>query len=445
MPNNRPPLTAFAVTHPGSTRKENEDYHLIDNDLSLFIVSDGVTHPSGAKCSQEVCESIRNYLRDNRKVLEANERATSSATRQAVLNVIKQAIELTSHDIYVSTRLDSEMNGVIATVCVVLISKGFAFIGHLGDSRVYSIRDESFYLLTRDHTYLASLLAQGVPLEKAAKIQYSNNLSAAMGYEPIAVPELQARELANGERILICTDGLSDQFTSQLTGQHFKAPEWARLASEKIPTTLKDFALKKATRDNLTAVLIDCTAHSPAPKTVAKPAPIKQPSTRVLPDVLEKINAIREIRLFQHFGERSLMKILALADTREVGVGEKLIERGRILNEMFIILDGELSIDLGQGPIAATVKKGEVVGEMSLFDGSLPSATLAGVQNTVVLSLTREHLFKAMKEDVEFAARFELGVLQAVIQRLRERTEPDESLKSLKNYTVVSILPPEQN
>jgi CRP-like cAMP-binding protein len=116
-----------------------------------------------------------------------------------------------------------------------------------------------------------------------------------------------------------------------------------------------------------------------------------------------------------------------------------------MLNEMYIILSGELLIDLGKGPISATVKKGEVVGEMSLFEGSLPSATLVATGPTTVLTFHRDQLFQAMKEDVEFAARFELGLLQAVIRRLRERTEPDEELKSLKNYTVVSILPPEPN
>lgn len=435
------PIPAYGITHPGASRKENEDHFLIDKSLSLYIVSDGVTHPSGAKCSQEVCESIRGYIRDNKKIIEANEKNTTSASRQSVLTLIKQAIELTSHDIYLATRLESEMKGVIATVCVVLISRGFAFIGHLGDSRAYSIRDGSFYLLTRDHTYLANLLAQGLTLEKAQKVKYSNNLSAAMGYEPVAIPDLQARELAQGERILLCTDGLSDLFTEQ----HFRSPEWAKLPSEKLPAALQDFALKKAARDNLTALLVDCTAQSAPPSNQVSVTVPKINTAQVIPDVLEKINAIREIRLFQHFGERSLMKILNLADTRELDVGEKLIERGRILNEMYIVLSGELSIDLGKGPISATVKKGEVVGEMSLFDGSLPSATLAGLQKTLVLSLTREHLFKAMKEDVEFAARFELGVLQAVIQRLRERTEPDEAIKTLKNYTVVSILPPESS
>jgi CRP-like cAMP-binding protein len=149
------------------------------------------------------------------------------------------------------------------------------------------------------------------------------------------------------------------------------------------------------------------------------------------------------IRLFQHFGEHSLMKLLSLSDTRELAQGEVLIRRGEILNEMFIVMSGELSIDLGKGPIQATVKKGEVVGEMSLFEGSLPSATLTALTPATVLTFHRDQLFQAMKEDIEFTARLELGLLQAVIRRLRERTETDDDAKNLKNYTVVSILPPE--
>ena len=81
--------SAFAITHCGSTRKENEDFFLIDEDLKLYIVSDGITHAAGAKCSREVCESIRDYLRGNRKVIEANEKASTSTTRQTILNLLR--------------------------------------------------------------------------------------------------------------------------------------------------------------------------------------------------------------------------------------------------------------------------------------------------------------------------------------------------------------------
>jgi CRP/FNR family cyclic AMP-dependent transcriptional regulator len=224
------------------------------------------------------------------------------------------------------------------------------------------------------------------------------------------------------------TDGISDFFGHT----NFRAAEWAKIETLALAEALKEYAISKKTRDNLTAITIDWQ-------------PKKQEAVKPTRDVLAKLNTVSGIRLFQHFGERSLMKLLSLSDTRELAEGETLIRRGEILNEMYIVLSGELSVDLGKGPISATVKKGEVVGEMSLFDGSLPSATLAALTPATILSFHRDQLFQAMKEDIEFTARFELGLLQAVIRRLRERTETDEEAKGLKNHTVVSILPPEQN
>jgi protein phosphatase len=419
-------IQAHAVTHPGTIRQTNEDSLLIDTELGLCVVSDGSTHAKGATCSDWVCKGIQRFIQENRRIVEAHNKSGSSSDRQVLLDLIRQAIETVSASLYLETHTRPEMNGVLATVSLALVSKGYVFIGHLGDSRVYSVKDGVFHLLTRDHTYLTALLSEGKTLEEAKRVTYADNLSAAMGFQPLARASVQVRELAIHECVLLCTDGLSDFFGHT----SFRAAEWANVKPAALVEALKDYALKKQARDNVTAILVDWTEK-------------KQEAPRASKDVIAKLGTVRGIRLFQHFGERSLMKLLSLADTRELKAGETLIRRGEMLDEMYIVLSGELSIDLGEGPIVAKVKKGEVVGEMSLFEGSLPSATLIATSAASVLCFHREQLFQAMKQDVEFAARFELGVLQEVIRRLRERTEPDEELKTLKNYTVVSILPPE--
>ncbi len=428
-------IQAHAVTHPGTTRQSNEDRWLIDSDLELCVVSDGSTHPQGATFADWVCQGIQKFIQDNKRVVEAHHRTGSSADRQALVEMVRQAVESVSASLYLETQSRPEMKDVFSTSCLALFSRGYAIIAHLGDSRAYSVRDGVFQLLTRDHTYLTALMAEGKTFEEARRVTYADNLSAAMGFQPLARASIQARELAPGERIVLCTDGVSDFFGHT----NFRAAEWAKIGTVPLADALKDYALGKKARDNLTAISIEWL---PKKQESSKDALAKDVLAK---DVIAKLSTISRIGLFQHFGERSLMKLLTLADTRELSEGENLIRRGEMLNEMFIVLGGELSIDLGKGTISATVKKGEVVGEMSLFEGSLPSATLTACSATTVLSFHRDQLFQAMKDDVEFAARFELGLLQAVIRRLRERTETDEEAKSLKNYTVVSILPPEQN
>ena len=432
-------IRAQVLTHPGKVRTQNEDHHLIDSELSLFIVSDGVTHPSGAYCSEKVCSKIQKYILEHRKIIEAQAKDNSSINRQALIDLIRRSIELVSLTIFQETQTQSQMRGVFATATVVLVSRGYAFIGHLGDSRVYSILNGSFHVLTRDHTYLSSMLAEGKSLEDARKVNYCDNLSAAVGYHPVARASVQIRELAPGERLLLCTDGLSDHFGHG----SFRAQEWASTNSDRLAQILCDHALKRNARDNLTALIIDWDAR--VERGVERGREHGNERTSPSPDVLQKLGTVRGIGIFQHLGDRSLMKVLSLSDTREIKPGETLIRRGQVLDEIFITLSGELSVDLGNGPITPSVKRGEVLGEMSLFDGGLTSATLVALQPTLVLSLHREQLFQAMREDPVFAARFELGVLQAVIRRLRLRTEPDEDLKSLQNHAVVTILPPEES
>lgn len=423
-------VRSHAVSHSGKVREQNEDYYLSDEALGLYIVCDGVTHPFGAYCARTTAEGIRSHLRSHREILERHTKDSTAATRQDLSRLIRGAIEHTSAKIYDEGQRDPQKRGMFSTAVVAVVSRGFAFIAHLGDSRAYSIRDGGFVPLTRDHTFLNSLLQSGKSFEEARKTIYSSNLSAAVGYQPVATASVIVRELAPGEQLLLCTDGLSDHFEN---GHAPFRSGWPEITGDRLANALRDHALAKGARDNLTAVVIEFSFQD---------EPTKK-NMKVANNVLQKLGTIRGIRLFQHLGDSSLMRFLSLADTRTYPAGATLIQKGILISEMFIVLEGEISVDFGRGPIEATESKGAVLGEMSLFDGSLPYATIKAKAETTVLVVSRDALFNALREDADFAARFELGLLQAVIRRLRARTEPDEELRNLSNYSVVSIFPAE--
>jgi signal-transduction protein with cAMP-binding, CBS, and nucleotidyltransferase domain len=195
---------------------------------------------------------------------------------------------------------------------------------------------------------------------------------------------------------------------------------------------LTDYALSKGGRDNITALVLEFEAD-----------PLTAGTSRVspsTPNVLAKLQAIRGLRIFQHLDDYQLVGLLSFTDTRNYSAGDVLITKGVLINEMYVLVTGEISIDVGSGRTIIE-GKGAILGEMSIFDGGLPSATVKAIKPSVVLVFSRDAMFTHMRENVGFAARFELGVLQAVIHRLRQRTEPDLEVQTQQNYSMVSIFP----
>jgi serine/threonine protein phosphatase PrpC len=417
----------FVSTHPGKSKQQNEDCYLADPELGLYVLADGVTHPRGRQIAEQSCEEIKRFLHLHRELIDRHNKTSDAATRRDLSILIRRALEHTSAVIYQKTLSDPSSQGAFAALAAVLISQNFAFIAHAGDARVYSVREGGFYPLTRDHTYLASMLAEGKSFEEAKKVSYSENLFAAIGHQPVTKAALYVRELAPGERFLICSDGLSDYFPEG----GFSNP-LSLEGSKELPRLLTDYALAKGGRDNVTALILEFEGEA-----------VSAEKSRVSPNVLVKLQAIRGLRIFQHLDDYQLVGLLSFADTRNYAAGETLIQKGVLISEMYIVVTGEISIDVGRGP-ALTESKGAILGEMSIFDGGLPSATVKAVKPSVSLVFSREALFSYMRENIGFAARFELGVLQAVIHRLRQRTEPDAEARTQQNYSLVSIFPAAQ-
>jgi len=104
----------------------------------------------------------------------------------------------------------------------------------------------------------------------------------------------------------------------------------------------------------------------------------------------------------------------------QVSAGSVLIEEGRPIDSVFILLQGTLLVSSSSlGPNTIRLCTGEVVGEMSLLDSRPPSATVTAEQDAIVLALPRDELLKSLGEDAEFAARFYRSMAMFLCHRMR--------------------------
>lgn len=197
----------YGLTDIGVKREKNEDaisLPLETEGIKLFILADGMGGAkAGEKASQLAIQTIRDYVRLNFIKIER--------TKEEIEEVIRKAMVEANKKIYELSMEYKEYNGMGTTVVVVLIYRGRVYIGHIGDSRVYRLRQSVFRQLTKDHSYVQELVRQGtITIEEAKNHPQKNVLLKALGCDRDIVPDVITKGFVKGDVILLCSDGLTN-------------------------------------------------------------------------------------------------------------------------------------------------------------------------------------------------------------------------------------------
>lgn len=231
------------VSHPGYLRAKNEDRYLIDDDLGLYAVFDGMGGHSGGDVAAALARDVivryvgdKRRRRPPRKVLErAFQQASSAVHREAQRREAADAMGTTA----VAVLVGPSRRGILASV---------------GDSRAYLVRDGALRLLTRDQTIVNELVASGsLSPAAAAKHPYRSVLSNNLGARPRTHVQLADLELEPGDRLLLCSDGL----TGFASAESIAAATVGAADPERAAGDLVELALEGGGGDNVTAVVVE--------------------------------------------------------------------------------------------------------------------------------------------------------------------------------------------
>lgn len=198
-------LRIGAATSVGRVRPINEDAYLARADQGLFVVCDGMGGAAaGEVASRLAVETIGEYVRDSSR-RQVPERGFQPRTAH-----LGRAIEAANDAILECARGDVEHAGMGTTVVGAWLAEGFASIAHVGDSRAYVSNHEGFEALTSDHSLVEAQVQAGlIDREQSLKSEHQNILLRALGREPDVLVELSELPLSIGDRLLLCTDGLT--------------------------------------------------------------------------------------------------------------------------------------------------------------------------------------------------------------------------------------------
>ncbi len=233
-------LSCEGVTHTGLLRKENEDTFATIPELGLFAVFDGMGgHSAGDVASASARDLIVGVCR---------ERSSEPATE-----VLDAALTSASLAIYEQAKKRRDRHGMGTTAIVARVEGKKATLAHVGDSRAYLLRSTRLQQLTADHTVVAAMLNAGaITPEEALHHPYKNVLSRCLGNQREVQVDVDEVELEQGDRLLLCSDGLSSFASHEAIEQVLRGAEDASAAA----ADLIELALKGGGGDNVTVVVI---------------------------------------------------------------------------------------------------------------------------------------------------------------------------------------------
>lgn len=239
------------ATHRGHLRRRNEDTILVEPNLGLYAVLDGM----GGMVSGDVASDLA------ARTLAAFVRQNLGAQELRLRDLLEAALNAAAISVNDLATNSAEHRGMGTTVVACLVGPTREVsIAHAGDSRAYLLRDHQLRQLTRDHTISQQYLDEGRPLSAEADVIYKSILTRNLGQERGVVPDVLEETLEVGDRLLLCSDGLNGALIDEAILQMLSSRE----TPSHIARRLIDAALAGPCRDNVSVLVLDASDGCPA-------------------------------------------------------------------------------------------------------------------------------------------------------------------------------------
>jgi serine/threonine protein phosphatase PrpC len=412
-------ITTWGASDVGMARKVNEDALLLAPELNLVAVADGMGgFQRGDVASQLACNVVREHIAQNRKAIDLFRRAPSDATRGAVKALLETAMQRACEQVHQAAVAITGQGGRMGTTFDCLLVVGTtAFIGHVGDARVYLQRGADIHQLTEDHSLVQQQIRDGlITREQARKARFKNVITRALGVFPSVLVDTAHFELDVGDRVLMCSDGLYRYIGKRELGLALGGD-----VDEGTVSTLVERANERGGRDNITAVLC-----------VVEPEDARE----AVPPTADRMEVLRRADIFQYCTYRELMALCEIATQRTVGLGEALFREGDLGRECFVIVEGGVSIEKG-GQVLAGLGPSETFGIMSFLDQPRRSADAIATERTTLLVLHRDHFLQLIRQDSELAAK----IMWQLLMKLSALVRHTNALAVAETVTIDDLEP----
>jgi PPM family protein phosphatase len=248
-----------ASSHPGIRRLTNEDSYCTRPDLGLFVVADGMGgHVAGEIASRIVVQAIEEFVAETVKADASNTWPFPfDATLTIDGNRMQSAFHVANQRLAREVAGSQDLRGMATTASAVLVNGASAVLAHVGDSRIYRWREGAIERMTVDHSWVEDQVRAGLlSATEARQHPWRNVVTRALSGGDDPVVDLQTLDLVSGDRLLLCSDGLS----SVVTDARIAAIVSAHADPEATCEALVAEANDAGGPDNVTALVIHIDA-----------------------------------------------------------------------------------------------------------------------------------------------------------------------------------------
>jgi protein phosphatase len=245
-----------ARTDVGMKREHNEDSFLVNEDLGLFVVCDGMGgHAGGETASRLAVQTIEKELISARLRTDDPFSVQVPLAESPLAGALREAVEGACAAVFRSSRANPELAGMGTTCITLLVHGDHALLGHVGDSRAYLVRDGEVFQLSEDHSLVNEQVRAGLLTEEEARhSRLKNIITRSVGFEEDVLVDVLGVETRAGDRFLLCSDGLSNLVETDEIRDALAQDDLAQ-----VPELLIQLANSRGGDDNITVVLVHRT------------------------------------------------------------------------------------------------------------------------------------------------------------------------------------------
>jgi protein phosphatase len=246
-------VESSGITDVGRRRKGNEDSLLVDDDMGLYVVADGMGgHQAGEVASRIVVDILRDYMKTSHEEKDEHGVTDIDETLSKAANRIISGIYLANRTVYQLSLSKESYQGMGSTVSVVYFTENTLVAANVGDSPIYLIRNDAIETLFVPHTMMAEHAAMAPKGAKPLGKQYRHMLTRAMGVKETVKPDSSEIQVFKGDILVISSDGLSDKVSPE---------EILDIVNKQQPDdacrVLVDLANERGGEDNITIIVLN--------------------------------------------------------------------------------------------------------------------------------------------------------------------------------------------
>ncbi len=241
------------LTDVGRKRSHNEDSYLIDEELQLFVVADGMGgHAGGGTASRIAVETIDKELRGVRNSPTSPFKAETSLQDSPLPDFLRAAVEKACFEIYRAAQEDPRLAGMGTTVISLCVQHQHAMFAHVGDSRAYLVRGDLIQQISEDHSLVNEQIKAGmITPDEARHSRYKNIITRSVGFEEEVQVDVMGIMLELNDSFILCSDGLANLVEDREIREIISTSEL-----KDAPKKLVDLANERGGDDNITVIVV---------------------------------------------------------------------------------------------------------------------------------------------------------------------------------------------